>query len=263
LFGATGIGLTVAGTRAGTLDGTNLIVGDNGTSGQPLMKHSGMGETDPSYSFVGDQDTGMFWPGADEVALAVAGERQVEVSAATGVNLGGPLATNNPVTISGIFGGVKQLGRAQFQVGASSPGAPKTFPIYTVPAGRTAVVTQILVLLAAAVVGGGGYTAGGPFPGPPGDNTLELNFGVTGATFDEIVDNTINTTIWNPGTYNFDTAIQVMPLGFGDNTFPAISGTGGADYQAYVAGSVVTAWVGTLANLDTFDLDVVVMGYEL
>ncbi len=258
LFGATGIGFTVAGTRAGTLDATNLIVGDNGTSGQPLMKHSGMGETDPSYSFVGDQDTGMFWPGADEVALAAAGERQVEVSAASGVNLGGPSSTNNPVTISGIFAGVKELGRVQFSAGATSGAAPKTFPIYTVPAGRTAVVTQVLVLLTAAVVGGGGYTAG-----PPGDNTLRLNLGVTGATFDEIVDNSTNTAIWNPGTYDFDTAIQVMPLGFGDNTFPAISGSAGADYQAYVAGSVVTAWVGTLANLDTFDLDVVVMGYEL
>lgn len=258
LFGATGIGVSVSGTRATTLDGTNLIVGDNATSGQPLMKHSGMGETDPTYAFVGDEDTGMFWPGADEVALAVAGERQVEISAATGVNLGGPAATNNAVTVSGIFGGVKELGRTQFSVGATSAAAPKTFPIYTVPAGRTAVVTQILVLLTAAVVGGGGYAGG-----PPGNNTLELNFGVTGATFDEIVDNTTNTAIWNPGTYDFDTAIQVMPLGFGDNTFPAISGSAGADYQAYVAGSVVTAWAGTLANLDTFDLDVVVMGYEL
>jgi hypothetical protein len=258
LFGADGIGLTVSGTRAGTLDSTNLIVGDNTTSGQPLMKHSGMGETDPSYAFVGDEDTGMFWPGADSVALAAAGERQVEVSAASGVNLGGPASTNNPVTVSGIFAGIKELGRAQFSVGATSAAAAKTFPIYTVPVGRTAVVTQILVLLTAAVVGGGGYTGG-----PPGNNTLEMNFGVTGATFDEIVDNTTNTAIWNPGTYDFDTAIQVMPLGFGDNTFPAISGSAGADYQAYVAGSVVTAWVGTLANLDTFDLDVVVMGYEL
>lgn len=258
LFGATGIGLTVAGTRATTLDGTNLIVGDNATSGQPLLKHSGMGETDPTYAFVGDQDTGMFWPGADEVALAVAGERQVEISAATGVNLGGPTATNNAVTVSGIFAGIKELGRSQFSVGATSGAAPKTFPIYTVPVARAAIVTQILVRIVAAVVGGGGFTAG-----PPGDNTLELNFGVTGATFDEIVDNTTNTAIWNPGTYDFSTGAQVMPLGFGDNTFPAISGSVGADYQAYVAGAVVTAWVGTLANLDTFDLDVVVMGYEL
>ena len=126
------------------------------------------------------------------------------------------------------------------------------------PTARVAVVTQVLVRLTGAAVGGGGYLTG-----PPGNNTLVLNLGFTGPSFDEIVDNTTNTTIWNPGTYDFDTAMQVMPLGFGDNTFPAISGSSGADYQALAAGAVLTAWVGTLANLDTFDVEVIAMGYEV
>ena len=257
LFGASGMGFSVSGVRAMTLDGTNLIVGDNATSGQPLLKHSGMGETDPTYSFVGDADTGMFWVTADDVAIAAGGERLIEASTASGVVLGGPVATNNPVSISGVFEGEKQLGRLTISVGATSAAAPKSFPLYTVPVARSAMITKIMVRIVTAVVGGGGYVGG-----PPGNNTLELNFGFTGPSFDEIVDNTTNSTIWNPGTYDFNTSMQVMPLGFGDNTFPAISGSSGADYQVLAAGAVFTAWCGTLANLDTFDLDVIVFGYE-
>jgi hypothetical protein len=259
LFGATGIGLSVAGVRATTLDGTNLTVGDNATSGQPLMKHSGMGETDPTFSFVGDGDSGMYRVGADSVGIAAGGTEMARFDDTAGeVVLGGATAGNHDVSVSGLFQGVKVLGRASMSVGATSGAAPKSTPLYTVPAGRSAIVSQILVRLVTAVVGGGGYTGG-----PPGDNTLELNFGFTGPSFDEIVDNTTNTTIWNPGTYDFATAMQVMPLGFGDNTFPAISGSGGADYQTLAAGAVFTGWVGTLANLDTFDIDVIVMGYEV
>ncbi len=259
LFGATGMGFSVAGIRAMTLDGTNLIVGDNATSGQPLAKHSGMGETDPTWSFVGDADSGVYRVGPDSVGVSAGGANMATFDG-TGarVDLGGAAANNVSVGVTGLFEGVKQLGRTSFSAGATSAAAPKSFPIYTVPVGRTAIVSQILVRLVTAVVGGGGFVAG-----PPGNNTLVLNFGFTGPSFDEIVDNTTNTGIWNPGTYDFSTSMQVMPLGFGDNTFPAISGSAGADYQALAAGAVFTAWVGTLANLDTFDLDVIVMGYEL
>lgn len=259
LFGATGIGVSVAGVRAATLDGTNLTIGDSATSGQPLAKHSGMGETDPTWSFVGDTDSGMYRISADSVGIAAGGTEMAKFDDTAGeVVIGGAAAGNHTVEVSGIFQGIKQLGRIAVSAGAASAAAPKTFPIYTVPTGRSAIVTQVLIRLTAAVVGGGGYVTG-----PPGNNTLELNIGVTGATYDEIVDNSTNTTIFNPGTYDFSTAAQVMPLGAGDNTFPAISGSSGADYQALTAAMVLTAYVGTLANLDTFDLDIIVMGYEL
>ena len=259
LFGADGFGLSVSGVRAGTLDGTNLILGDAATSGQPLAKHSGMGETDPTWSFVGDEDSGMYRVGADSVGLSAGGANMATFDG-TGarIDLGGAIANNVAVGVTGLFEGVKQLGRLTVSVGATSAAAPKSFPLYTVPVARSAIITQILVRVVTAVVGGGGYVGG-----PPGNNTLELNFGFTGPSFDEIVDNTTNTTIWNPGTYDFNTSMQVMPLGFGDNTFPAISGSAGADYQVLAAGAVFTAWCGTLANLDTFDLDLIVMGYEL
>jgi hypothetical protein len=259
LFGATGIGFTVAGTRAATMDGTNFIVGDALTTGQPLAKHSGFGETDPTWSFVGDQDTGMYRVGNDSLGIAAGGVEMARFDEiAAEVVLGGAPAANNTIEISGIFQGIKELGRVSVSAGATSAAAPKTAPIYTVPAGRQAIVTQVLIHLTGAVVGGGGYLVG-----PPGDNTLVLNIGFTGAIYDEIVDNSTNTTIFNPGTYDFDTAMQVMPLGAGDNTFPAISGAAGAAYQALAGGAVLTAYVGTLANLDTFDLDIIVLGYEL
>jgi hypothetical protein len=259
LFGATGIGLTVAGTRAATLDGTNLQIGDALTSGQPLAKHSGMGETDPAWSFTGDEDSGMYRVSADSVGIASGGAEMAKFDGtANEVVIGGATAANNSVEVSGIFQGIKELGRVSVLAGATSAVAPKSSPIYTVPAGRSAIVTQVLVRLTQAVVGGGGYVGG-----PPGNNPLELNIGFTAATYDEIVDNTTNTTIFNPGTYDFDTAMQVMPLGAGDNTFPAISGASGAAYQALAAGAVLTAYVGTLANLDSFDMDVIVLGYEL
>ncbi len=259
LFGGTGVGITVAGVRATTIDGTNMIIGDNLTTGQPLAKHSGMGENDPTWAFVGDDDTGMYRVGNDSLGLAAGGNEMARFDEiAAEIVLGGAPLANISVEVSGLFQGIKQLGRISLSVGGTSAAAPKTAPIYTVPVGRTAIVTQILVRLTGAVVGAGGYTGGAP-----GNNTLELNIGFTGGTFDEIVDNTTNTTIWNPGTYDFDTAMQVMPLGFGDNTFPAISGSSGADYQALSAGATLTAYVGTLANLDTFDLDIIVMGYEL
>jgi len=259
LFGATGVGITVAGTRATTIDGTNMQIGDALTSGQPLAKHSGMGETDPTWSFVGDEDSGMYRISADSVGIAAGGTEMAKFDDTAGeVVLGGAIAGNHSVEISGIFQGIKELGRVSVSAGATSAVAPKSSPIYTVPAGRSAIVTQVLIRLTQAVVGGGGYVGG-----PPGNNTLELNIGFTAATYDEIVDNTTNTTIFNPGTYDFDTAMQVMPLGAGDNTFPAISGASGAAYQALAAGAVLTAYVGTLANLDSFDLDIICLGYEL
>jgi hypothetical protein len=80
--------------------------------------------------------------------------------------------------------------------------------------------------------------------------------------FDEIVDNLNNVAIFSPGTYSFSVGGQVMPLGFGDNTFPAISGSSGADYQILAAGAPLTASVKTLADFDTFDFTIYAFGFE-
>jgi hypothetical protein len=259
LFGGSGVGVSVAGVRAASLDGSSLIIGDALTSGQPLATHSGMGVSTPTWSFVGDTDSGLYRVGIDSVGIGAGGANLATFDAnGAAIVLGGAIADNVSVSVTGLFQGEKVLGTATVTAGATSAVAPKTFPIYTVPVARTAVITKIFVRLTAAVVGAGGFIAG-----PPGDNTLRLNIGFTGATFDEIVDNVSNTAIWNPTAYDFSTASQVMPLGVGDNTFPAISGASGADYGALTAGAVLTAHVGTLANLDTFTLEITAFGYEV
>jgi hypothetical protein len=258
LFGGTGMGFSVAGVRAMSLDAGALTVGDNAVSGQPSMQHASPTVTDPTYSFVGDLDSGMYRLSADSVGISAGAANMATFDGtANEIILGGAVAANNVVRVSGMFEGIKQLSRTEISVGATSAAAPKSLALYTVPVARSTIITQILVKITSAVVGGGGFIAG-----PPGNNTLRINFGFTGPTFDEIVDNVTNSTIWNPGTYSFDTAAQVMPLGFGDNTFPAVSGSSGADYQVLAAGAVFTAYTAILANLDTFDLEVIVLGYE-
>ena len=246
LEGAPGVGLTIAGTRFSSWNGTDYRVGPGLTMAEPIMKGSGFGETDPQFSFV-DSDTGMFWGGANILGFSAAGERMLELDGATAaVTVGGPAATNNSVTISGVFDGEKLLGVA---TSLDATSMADTL-LYTVPAGRSAVVTKILVIIDSAVVGGGSTA------------TLRMNIGFTGALFDELVDNVNNTLIFNPAGYSFDTANQVMPLGYGDNAFPAIAGSSGADYQALTAGATLNASVQTASDFTTLTFRVAAFGYE-
>lgn len=245
-----GFSFAIGGVRVSNWDADFLTLGTGGVTGEPMIRYTGFAATDPQYTFVGDDDTGIHRISADRISLNVNGVAMVDVDGiGAELTLGGPVATNNEVTVSGIFHGIKELGRATVD-GTTSPG---TTALYTVPVGRIAIVTGILVRLSSAVVGAGLYTGS--------DNTMRLNIGFAG-TFDEIVDNVSNIAIFNPA-YGFDTAMQVMPLGFGDNTFPAISGSSGADYQALAPGAILTANVVAAANFDTFDMDVIVLGYEL
>ena len=246
LEGAPGVGLTIAGTRFSSWNGTDYRVGPGLTMAEPIMKGSGFGETDPQFSFV-DSDTGMFWGGANILGFSAAGERMLELDGATAaVTVGGPAATNNSVTISGVFDGEKLLGVA---TSLDATSMADTL-LYTVPAARSAVVTKILVIIDSAVIGGGSTA------------TLRMNIGFTGALFDELVDNVNNTLIFNPAGYSFDTANQVMPLGYGDNAFPAIAGSSGADYQALTAGATLTASVQTASDFTTLTFRVAAFGYE-
>jgi hypothetical protein len=246
-----GVGLAISGTRFSSWDGTRYVVGSTVSAAEPTMRGVGFGEANPQFSFFGDADTGTFWGGADILGFSAAGERMLELDGAAGtVTVGGPVAANNVVSISGIFEGEKQLG-STISVVAGLLSATGDTLIYTVPAARSAIVTKVLVRLTTVVAGGGGSVT----------SVFRMNIGFTGAAFDEIVDNINNVSIFDPG-YGFDTAQQVMPLGFGDNTFPAISGSAGKDYQTLTAGATLTASVKILADFDTFNFDVVVLGIE-
>lgn len=49
----------------------------------------------PSYSFIGDSDTGLYSPGANQVAIATGGVQRMSVDASGNTNVAGVLATSN------------------------------------------------------------------------------------------------------------------------------------------------------------------------
>jgi hypothetical protein len=238
-----GVGLAVIGTRFASADGVDFVIGTGATSGSPTLKGVGFGLTDPAYTFTGDTDSGFHWVGADSVAIVAGAEAMATFDAATNaITVGGTVVNNNTITFDGVFSGEKQLGVATvvdgMTVGQTS--------LYTVPTGRTAIITKIYVRLTGVT----GFVDG---------TLLRMNIGHT--TFTEIVDNSTNSAIFNPA-YIFGTAGQVMPLGVGANTFPAISGSAGADYQILTSAAVLQADVVAAANSTTYAMELIVFGYE-
>lgn len=247
LFGANGLGISVNGTAFVSANGTDLVVGDGSTTGSPTIKGVGMGVTDPAYSFTGDTDTGIYRVGANSIGIVAGAEAMATFDAtADAITMGGTVSNNNTITFDGVFAGEKMLGRANVLAGSTS-GAIGNKVLYTVPTGRSAIITKIMVRLTKVTA----FVDGSLF---------RMNIGF-GAAFDEIVDNANNASIFNPA-YGFNTPNQVMPLGVGDNTFPAISGSAGADYQTLNAGSVLQTSVTALAGATDYDMEIIVFGHE-
>lgn len=247
-FGASGIGFAVSGTRFVTFDGTDLVVGTGAANGSPLLKGVGFGVTDPAHSFVGDTDTGVYWVGANSIGIAAGGAAMAVFDQTAGnITLGGAVANNVDVSISGVFAGEKVLGRATVD-GGSVSGALGATTLYTIPTGRTAIITKILCRLTSVV----SFSNGALF---------RMNIGTQAGTGREIVDNTANTGIFNPA-YSFNTAGQVLPLGTGANAFPDISGSSGAAYGIHTAGTVIEADITVLAGANTYEMEIIVIGHE-
>jgi hypothetical protein len=229
-----------------TLDGTDVQVGT--ATGSPTLKGVGFGVTDPAFSFTDDEDTGIYRVGANHIGIAAGAEVMIEANfGGNAITIGGAPTSNHVVSIPGIFRGEKRLGIASVLAGSLTGSIGQT-TLYTVPVGRSAVITSVLVRLTNVV----NFTDGSLF-------RMNVGFGVD---FDEIVDNVNNVTIFDPALYTFNTPGQVMPLGSGANTFPAISGSSGADYQVLTAGAVLRARVVALAGADQYDAQVIVFGYE-
>jgi len=246
-----GIGFSTQGARVGSFSGTSLNLGDAATTGQPEMTFSGMGVSQPAYTFNGDNNTGMTHLSADRVGLIAGAEVMVDADK-TGsmVTLGGLAVSNNAVNVSGLAGFEKVLG----SVAVDGMTVADT-PVYTVPAGRTAIITKYLVIILASDVTG---VAGGI-------DAFRMNAGWTAGLYDELVDNLTNTFIFD-GTsgYDFITAGQVMPLGQGANSFDAIAGAAGGAYGIMTAAATLTASVKVApgAGATTYSLQVVAFGYE-
>ena len=246
----TGVGISTQGSRVASWSGTSLNLGDASTLGQPEMTFSGMGVASPAYSFWGDNNTGMTHLGADRVGLVAGSEVLVDADkTAAQVTLGGLVASNNAVNVSGVAGFEKVLGSVLVNGMVAGPGNTL---IYTVPTGRTAVVTKILVIIqpASDVTG-------------PGVDNFRMNIGTVGV-FDQVVDNVGNINIFaNALGYDFIAAGQVMQLGVGANEFSAIAGANGASYGILAAAATLTASVITAPTTGgTYNLQVVAIGYE-
>ena len=247
LFGANGLGVTVAGTQFVAADGVDLVVGPTAVVGRPLMKGVGFAVTDPAFSFSGDTDTGINRSGANAIDIVAGGEALASFDGTTSaVNIGGLVTTNNTVQIDGVFAGEKMLGRANILAGSVTGSVGQT-ALYTVPVGRSAIITKIAVRLTNVTF----FVDG---------SLMRMNVGF-GAAFDELVDNTTNVGIFDPA-YAFNTANQVMMLGSGTNPFAAIAGSAGADYQVLTAGAILQADITALAGADDFNMEVIVFGHE-
>lgn len=269
LSGADGIGFAAGGNRVGGFDKAtfNWHVGPGvmaplgsgesaGAAGEPVMRGTGFGETNPAYTFWLDDDTGLFWSGTDAMALSAGGERMLEVSGAGGtktVTIGGPAVTNNNLVITAM-GQERLISKTTVNVGLNAaPIADVT--LYTVPVGRELLVTKIAAKLKTVNVGiGGGVTS-----------VLRLNFGWNTPEFDELLDNVVAApAVWAPsyGAGSFDTPPQVLWFGVGSNDWQAISGSSGGDYQMIASGTAVKSHVDIPADFGDFELEILVFGYE-
>jgi hypothetical protein len=243
LYRAAGdqIGITIAGTAYGTIDATGVNFGI-ATTGAPSLRATSPGVSNPTYSFVGDTDTGMYRVGANSIGFAANGTNYMTVDAgANTITIGGATSVNAIVTPSGMWQGAHLIASATINfknVGNTA--------LYTVPTGRRLMVTHIYVAM--TTIAGSGTNP-------------VMNVGITGS-FQEIVDGTNNPNIFN-SPVSITTTGQVLPIGNGANSFPAISGASGANYQFISAASVLTARVATATTgYTTYTGNVYVMGFE-
>jgi len=249
LIGGGNIGIAIGGAQFVRMTGTSFIIGTGVTTGGPHMQAATMGVSAPTYSFTNDDDTGMYRIGPNAVGIAGGGVNMINIDGdAHSITLGGAASANNSVAISGIFQGEKVLGTITVPTGSLS-GVIGSAPIYVVPTGRTAIISRIFVQIENVA----GFSSGA---------TLRMNVGTQG-TYNQILDNVSNPNIFNPVAYSFNTAGQVLPIGLGENAFPAVSGAAGAAYQVLTSNSTLRYNLVALANAVTFDLKLVVIGYEM
>jgi hypothetical protein len=252
------LAVAVAGAQAVNINGTTVTFGDNVTSGAPALRGSGYGAANPAYSYVGDLTTGMYWVSAGKIGISGAGRSLMTVDGSTtpGVITLGTTSDNTVVAVAGKFSGEKLLAKVDVNAGknpASPIGAGNETTLYTVPTGRTVVVTRIAVILKTVTQGGSGGAI----------NQFRMDLGDVGGTCKELLDNVTNTTVFNPGgSYSFSTAGQVFWLGQGDNDFKAVAGNNGNAYATFAAGTAISARPQARADFDVWTMSVAVFGYE-
>jgi len=255
-FGADGIAGAIAGTRAFSLDGSYAVVGDGATNGAPSMSVVSAVAT-PTYSFTGDLNSGMYRVSADKVGLAAGGVALATFDhsgAAGDIRVGSVVADNTKVQIDGVFAGEKILNAAAGTlVRAGAAGSIGDTALYTVPAGRTAVVTRIVAVLELS----GATFSNATVASTP--NPLRLNLGLSGGTKKELVDNVANVNVFYPLGYAYTTTGQVLVL----DDLEGLAETAGATYKSLPAASAVVSNITVKAsNAVEYDIRFFVFGFE-
>lgn len=252
------ISIAIAGTKTWTLSASTLVIGDGSTAGGPTIRATGFGVSNPTYSFTGDTGTGWYRISTNKIGVAGNGKllASFDGSSAPGAVVLGTATDNTAVSIAGIFAGEKVLSQTVVAAGKnpSSPvGSGNETDLYTVPTGRTCMVTRVAIILSSVTQGGSGGAT----------NAFRMDIGNKSAACNELLDNVNNTTVFNPGgSYTFSTAGQILWLGSGDNVFTSISGSNGNSYGVFTAGSVISARPQARADFDIWSMTVVVMGVE-
>jgi hypothetical protein len=252
------ISAAVSGTKVATLSASTFVLGDGSTSGGPTIRSTGFGVANPVYSFTGDTSTGLYRVSTNKIGIAGNGKALATFDGSTtpGAVVLGTASDNTAVSVAGVFSGEKLLAKVSVSAGknpAAAIGAGNETDLYTVPTGRTAIVTRVAVILTTATQGGSGGAI----------NQFRMDLGDKDATCKELLDNVTNTTVFNPGgSYAFDTAGQIMWLGVGDNAWNSISGSDGNAYAVFGAGTVIAARPQARADFDVWTVSVAVFGYE-
>lgn len=235
------IGISIAGVAFGSLATAAVSFGLANT-GAPQMTTSAMGASSPTYTFVGDPDSGLYRVGANSVGISANSNNLMTLDgAANAITIGGAASLNVSVAVPGIFRGIKLLGSVDINCASTGNTA-----VYTVPTGRTAVVTSIVCVL--KTVSGAGTVP-------------RVSFGISG-NFDQLVDSVANTTLFSTPV-SAATQGQIVTFGAGGFNFNTVAASSGAAYAQFAAASVVTGRVTTATTgFSSYVITAYAFGYE-
>ncbi len=231
------LGTTFLALAGGTMTGNLITGGGVQVSADPGLLAA------PSYAFTGALDSGMFWDGTN-LRFSVDATPAMTIGPSTGTNdvdVHGRLIKNaaDPVVASDVATKGFVDNQAFVKLLGSVSGVDlltlATTPIYTVPAGKMHIVTQIIVRATS-------YTPGA------GPTNPDVSVGLTGG-FNEIIDD--NTVLdWGGAAGASDQAVYLQP----------IDGSPTPNAGAVVRFQVDTAGGGTFSALAA---TVYVLGIEL